>query len=159
MPLGRRMQFLTALLVITSAGTPSLKAANTYTMKELLSTQHFERLERPFPILVRLYPIGVSETEGWNGSLDDRWHSSDAFRGSYAEEFRDGLSTYLKARGFELGTSKEALQVRVSIDRFIGKKRTQDYGGELRGTLVLRLQGKEVGRKALVESLTYQDEI
>jgi len=127
-------------------------------MKELVSSQHFERLETPFPIPVRLYPIGVSETEGWNGSLDDRWHSSDAFRGTYAEEFMEGLTYYLKVRGFDLSTSKEAMQVRVTIDRFIGRKRIHDDGGDLKGTLVLKLYGKEILKKPLFESLSYTDE-
>jgi PEGA domain-containing protein len=149
---------MVGFLAVAGMGSAALMAGSTYTMKGLLSSQQFERLESPFPLALRVFPVAVAEGEGWNGSLDDRWHSSDAFRGGYAEEFRDGLSTYLKARGFELGTSKEALQVRVSIDRFIGRKRTADYGGELKGTLVLRLNGKEVGRKALFASLSYQDE-
>ena len=152
------MRFLLGLLVIIAMGTPSLEAANSYTMKELLSTQQFERLETPFPIQVRLYPIGVSETEGWNGSLDDRWHSSDAFRGTYAEEFMEGLTYYLKARGFDLGTSKDAMQVRVTIDRFTGRKRIHDDGGDLKGTLVLKMYGKEILKKPLLESLSYTDE-
>jgi PEGA domain-containing protein len=158
MPLDRRVKSFAGLLVLVLANLPSLVAANSYTMKELLSTQQFERLKTPFPIQVRLYPIGVSETEGWNGSLDDRWHSSDAFRGTYAEEFMEGLTYYLKARGFDLSTSKEAMQVRVTIDRFIGRKRNHDDGGDLKGTLVLKLYGKEILKKPLFESLSYTDE-
>jgi len=158
MSVGRSLKFLLELVVMIAVGASSLEAATSHTMKELLSTQHFERLETPFPIPVRLYPIGVSETEGWNGSLDDRWHSSDAFRGTYAEEFMEGLTYYLKARGFDLSTSKEAMQVRVTIDRFIGRKRNHDDGGDLKGTLVLRLNGKEILKKPLFESLSYTDE-
>ena len=152
------MKPLVGLLVLVMMGAPALGARTTYTMKELVSSQHFERLETPFPISVRLYPIGVSETEGWNGSLDDRWHSSDAFRGTYAEEFMEGLTYYLKARGFDLSTSKEAMQVRVTIDRFNGRRRIHDDGGDLKGTLVLKLYGKEILKKPLFESLSYTDE-
>jgi PEGA domain-containing protein len=158
MPVSRRIKSLLGLVAMVAVGTASLKAANSYTMKELLSTQHFDRLESPFPIPVRLYPIAVSETEGWNGSLDDRWHSSDAFRGTYAEEFMEGLTYYLKARGFDLGTSKDAMQVRVTIDRFNGRKRIHDDGGDLKGTLVLKLYGKAILKKPLFESLSYTDE-
>jgi len=127
-------------------------------MKELVSSQHFERLDSPFPLTIRLMPVGISEGVGWNGSLDDRWHSSDAFRGGYAQEFLDGLAFYLKARGFTLGNAKDALQVRVNIDRFIGRRGNHDDGGDLKGTLVLRLNGKEIRRKPLFESLNSQDE-
>ena len=70
----------------------------------------------------------------------------------------DGLTYYLKARGFNLSTSKEAMQVRVTIDRFNGRRRIHDDGGDLKGTLVLRLYGKEILKKPLFESLSYTDE-
>jgi PEGA domain-containing protein len=158
MAVARRMKVLVWLLVLIASASPSLKAGSSYTMKELLSTQHFERLENPFPLPLRLVPVAVAEGEGWNGSLDDRWHSSDAFRGTYSEEFMDGLAFYLNARGFNLSTSRDALQVRVTIDRFNGRKRIHDDGGDLKGTLVLRLDKKEILTKPLVESLSYTDE-
>ena len=147
-----------ALTPLAVLGSPASGAPSLVTMKQLLSTQQFERLENPYPLPLRLVPIAVAETEGWNGSLDDRWHSSDAFRGTYAEEFIDGLAFYLKARGFNLSTAKDALQVRVTIDRFEGRRRFHDDGGDLKGTLVLRLNRKEILTKPLFESLSYTDE-
>jgi len=133
-------------------------AASPYSLKELLSTQHFERMESPFPVPLNLAPIETEEGGGWSGALDDRWHSSDAFRGTYREEFLEGLAFYLKARGFEVSSSPGALQVRVSIDHFNGRKRIHDDGGDLEGTLALRFHGKEIEKKRLFESLSYRDE-
>jgi PEGA domain-containing protein len=135
-----------------------LMAASPYSMKELLSTQKFERVETPFPLPVHLVPVETVEGGGWNGALDDRWHSSDAFRGAYREEFLEGLGFYLSARGFEVSSSKDALQVRVTIDHFNGRKRIHDDGGDLAGTLGLWLHGKQIAKKPLFESLSYRDE-
>jgi hypothetical protein len=134
------------------------RAASRPSMKELLSKQKLEMVAAPIAVPVRLASVTVSETEGWNGNLDNRWHSGDAFRGTYAQEFYEGLSTYLRTRGYKLTTSKDAVVVRVTIDRFTGRRRSQQYGGDLKGTLTLRLNGKEIGRKTLLMSLNYQDE-
>jgi hypothetical protein len=96
--------------------------------------------------------------EGWNGALDDRWHSSDAFRGNYRDEFGEGLALYLQARGFQLTAASDGLDVRVSVDQFEGRKRLRTHGGELRGTLTLVRGGTMVGSKVLFESLSYRDD-
>src|SRR5262249_33102042 len=125
---------------------------------ELLASQQLTRPKTPFPLSVRISYVMVSKTAGRKGDLDDRWDSSDAFRGAYTEEFYDGLVYYLKSRGFKLSPSKGAVVARVYIDGFTGRKRSGEYGGDLKGTLVLRLNGKEIGQLPLSESIDYRDD-
>jgi hypothetical protein len=127
-------------------------------MKELLATQELERPKAPFPLSVRIASVTITEAAGRKGEVDDRWHSSDAFRSDYDQEFTDGLAYYLKGRGFKMSPSKGAVVARVYIDDFTGRKGSGEYGGDLKGTLVLRLNGKEIGRQPLSESVNYRDD-
>src|SRR5215471_10434226 len=147
------------LVVVASCCAASMtQAAPRPSMKELLATQQLQRTKAPTPISVRLASVIITEEAGRKGEVDDRWHSSDAFRGSYDQEFYDGLEYYLKGRGFKVSSSKAAVVVRVFIDDFTGRKAKGDYGGDLKGTLVLRLNGKEIGRQPLSESISYRDD-
>ncbi|HEU5181136.1 MAG TPA: PEGA domain-containing protein [Candidatus Polarisedimenticolia bacterium] len=127
-------------------------------MQELLATQKLEKVQTPVPLPLRIASVVVSEEAGKNGDVDDRWDSRDAFRGTYADEFRQGLAYYLKERGFKVVSSKGAISARIYIDRFKGFKRSGQYGGDLRGTMVLRLNGKEIGSNQLFENISYEDD-
>jgi len=133
-------------------------AAPRPSMKELLATQELDPLTAPFPLSLRVASVTVTNAAGNNGDVDDRWDSGDAFRSTYDEEFSDGLAYYLKKRGFKLSPSKGAVVARVYIDRFTGRKGSGDYGGDLKGTLILRLNGKELGLQPLSESVNYRDD-
>lgn len=147
------------LVVIASLCMASMThAAPRPSMKELLATQELERQKAPFPLSVRIASVIITEAAGRKGDVDDRWHSSDAFRSAYDQEFQDGLDYYLKSRGFKLSASKGAVVARVFIDDFTGRKGSGEYGGDLKGTLVLRLNGKEIGRQPLSESVNYRDD-
>jgi hypothetical protein len=148
---------LLVAIVSLLAGS-SAHAATRPTMQELLSTQKLEKLEAPVPVPLRIASVVVSEEAGKKGDVDDRWDSRDAFRGTYADEFYQGLAYYLKERGFKLVTSKGAMSARIYIDRFRGLKRSGQYGGDLRGTMVLRLNGKEIGRNQLFGNASYEDQ-
>src|SRR5215813_5476577 len=121
----RSRGIVSLLVVIASFSTASMMhAAPRPSMKELLASQQLTRPKTPFPLSVRISYVMVSKTAGRKGDLDDRWDSSDAFRGAYTEEFYDGLVYYLKSRGFKLSPSKGAVVARVYIDGFTGRKRS-----------------------------------
>ena len=151
---------VSSLLVVIASlcAAPMTHAAPRPSMQELLATQELEPLKAPFPLSLRIASVTVTEAAGHKGDVDDRWDSGDAFRGTYDEEFSDGLAYYLKKRGFKLSPSKGAVVARVYIDRFTGRKGSGEYGGDLKGTLVLRLNGKELGRQPLSESVNYRDD-
>lgn|GEM_PF-2287740 len=147
------------LVVIASFCAASMThAAPRPSIEELLATQELERQKAPFPLSVRIASVTITEAAGRKGDVDDRWHSSDAFRSTYDQEFTDGLAYYLKGRGFKLSPSKGAVVARVYIDDFTGRKGSGEYGGDLKGTLVLRVNGKEIGRQPLSESVNYRDD-
>ncbi len=158
-PLGRGRVVSSLLAAVACLlAWSSAQAATRPSMQELLSTQKLEKVQTPVPVPLRIASVVVSEEAGKNGDVDDRWDSRDAFRGTYAEEFRQGLAYYLKERGFKVVTSKAAISARIYIDRFKGFKRSGQYGGDLRGTMVLRLNGKEIGSNQLFENISYEDD-
>jgi PEGA domain-containing protein len=147
------------LVVIASFCAASMThAAPRPSMKELLANQELERQKTPFPLSVRIAAVTITEAAGRKGEVDDRWHSSDAFRSNYDQEFADGLAYYLKQRGFKLSSSKGAVVARVYIDGFTGRKGSGEYGGDLKGTLFLRVNGKEVVQQPLSESVNYRND-
>ena len=120
------------LVVIASFCAASMThAAPRPSMKELLATQELERQKAPFPLSVRIASVTITEAAGRKGDVDDRWHSSDAFRSNYDQEFTDGLAYYLKERGFKLSSSKGAVVARVYIDDFTGRKGSGEFGGDM----------------------------
>ena len=151
---------VSSLLVVIASfcAAPMTHAAPRPSMKELLATQELDPVKAAFPLSLRIASVTVTEAAGHKGDVDDRWDSGDAFRSTYDEEFYDGLAYYLKKRGFKLSPSKGAVVARVYIDRFTGRKGSGEYGGDLKGTLVLRLNGKELGRQPLSESVNYRDD-
>ena len=151
---------VSSLLVVIASfcAAPMTHAAPRPSMKELLATQEIDPVKAAFPLSLRIASVIVTEEAGHKGDVHDRWDSGDAFRGTYDEEFYDGLAYYLKKRGFKLSPSKGAVVARVYLDRFTGRKGSGDYGGDLKGTLVLRLNGKELGRQPLSESVNYRDD-
>jgi hypothetical protein len=162
METNRRLRYrggVVSLLVVFASfcAVSMTHAAPRPTMKELLATQGLQKPKAPFPLPVRIASVTVTKEAGRKGNLNNRWHSDDAFRGTYAQEFYDGLGFYLKGRGFKLNSSKGVVVARVYIDRFTGRKGSDEYGGDLKGTLVLRLNGKEIGRQPLSESVNYVD--
>lgn len=147
-----------SLLVVIASFPVASYAAPRPTMKELLATQELVRPVAPFPLSVRIASVTITETAGKKGDLNNRWHTDDAFRGTYDQEFYDGLAYYLKGRGFKVSASKGGVVARIYIERFTGRKGSREYGGDMKGTLVLRSNGKELGRLPLSESLSYRDE-
>ena len=159
LPLGRGKAVSSLLVAVASLlAWSSAQAAARPTMQELLATQKLEKVAAPIGLPLRIASVVVSEEAGKKGDVQDRWDSRDAFRGTYAEELYQGLTYYLKERGFKVVTSKSAVSARIYIDRFKGLKRSGQYGGDLRGTMVLRLNGKEIGRNQLFENVSYENE-
>src|SRR4029434_10692556 len=127
------------LVVIASFCAASMThAAPRPSMKELLATQELERPKAPFPLSVRIASVTITEAAGRKGEVDDRWHSSDAFRSDYDQDFTDGLAYYLKGRGFKMSPSKGAVVARVYIDDFTGRKGSGQYGGDPKRNPALR---------------------
>jgi hypothetical protein len=155
-----RAVFVIMSLVIATAGivVPVVEAAGQYALIEVLAKEPIEPTYRGFPIALRVRRIETIRNDDWNNSLDDRWNSSDAFRGDFREEFGAGLSRYLAARGFRLTSGPEGVDIKVSIDHFEGRRRIRTDGGDLLGTLTLLRHGNVVGTKELFESLNYRDE-
>jgi hypothetical protein len=136
----------------------TLAASGQYALKEILAKENVQRVDRPLPIPVNVRRVDSQAPQsGWNGILDDRWHSSEAFRGSYRDEFRDGLVEYLRMRGFSIGDTQEAIDIRVTLDQFEGRKRIRNDGGDLRGGVTLLQNGSTIGMAPLFESFSYRD--
>ncbi len=148
---------LVALVFLALQPAPAL-AAGAYTMVELLEKDDIEPASSGFPVPLRLVRPDLSGESESTGILSDRWHSSDAFEGAFRDEFLEGLAHYLTIRGFDLRSSGEALDVKVTFTGFEGRKRFHDDGGDLRGTLTLAFRGKTIAGRALFESLSYSDQ-
>ena len=147
-----------ALFLLVSTSHPS-RATSSYSMVAILEKAEIERVTESFPIPIRVGRLALAAGEdGWAGTLNDRWHSSDAFRGGFRQEFKNGLEFFLKTAGFQITRSKDALQVKVTIHRFEGRKRIHDDGGDLEGSVKLKLGSKVLAEIPLFESLSYEDE-
>jgi hypothetical protein len=133
-------------------------AAGQYTLVELLEKDAIEPASPGFPVPLRLARVELSGESGRSGTLSDRWRSSDAFKGPFRDEFLEGLGHYLTVRGFDLRSSGEALEVKVTFTGFEGRKRFHDDGGDLRGTLTLSFRGRVIASRPLFESLSYRDQ-
>ncbi len=155
---GRSTGALALLAILVLMSSIPASSFGAYSLKEILSKEQIERAEPPPSTPIRLARVESAAGGGWSGALDDRWHSSDAFRGPFRDEFLDGLTYYLEKRGYVVTSSPEALLVKVTIDGFEGRKRIHDDGGDLRGTLTLVRGGQAIGKKELFESLSYRDE-
>ena len=152
---GRR---LAAVGLLSGSVVAMLAASGNYTLKDILAKEKLARIDRPLSIPVNVRRVDSHAPEsGWSGLFDDRWHSSEAFRGAYREEFREGLVEYLRMRGFSISDSEDAIEVKVSLDQFEGRKRIRNDGGDLRGTVTLVRNGMSIGTAPLFESLNYRD--
>ncbi len=144
------------LLVLTSHPT---RASSSYSMVAILEKAEIERVTESFPIPIRVGRLALAAGEdGWAGTLNDRWDSSNAFRGGFRQEFKNGLEFFLKTAGFQVTRSEDALQVKVTIHRFEGRRRIHDDGGDLEGSVKLKLGDKVLAEIPLFESLSYEDE-
>lgn len=155
------MRRLVLLIVLLTLSPLSAYAASPYGLKELLMQSHIQPNERLISHPVSIWLLGFPWGDGWNGVPSDRWHSSDAFRHNFRDEFSYGLLYCLKARGFKIDSSPEAMEVRVTMDHFEGRERTENTendGGDLRGTFTLSHGGKILAKKELFKSLVYQDQ-
>jgi hypothetical protein len=153
-----RRALATALLACGGAGLV-LSGAGQYSLKDILLKEHVTRLDRSFPIALNVRAVELAPSnEGLRPTLDDRWHSNEAFRGNFRDEFRDGLAQYLELRGFSVAATPDAIDVKVNLTHFEGFKRVHDDGGDLWGTLTLSRGGSILGQKPLVESLSYRDQ-
>jgi hypothetical protein len=153
-----RRHFAVKFVMLLISATTMLLATGQYGLKELLSSTKIEKMQETISVPLKLDRVETAETEDSSSVLDDRWHSSEAFRGAYRDEFHEGLEYYLKARGFVLTNSPKAVLVRVTLDRFEGRKRVSDDGGDLHGTLTLVRDGQVIGKKTLFESLSYRNQ-
>jgi hypothetical protein len=133
-------------------------ASGTVSLKDLVDQLPLERLEDPPTATVEILEIESLATGGWNGAFDDRWHSAEAFRKPFRIEFREGLAAYLSSRGFVIGSDGTRMRLRVSLDRFEGRKRFHNDGGDLEGTVTLLAEDGVVASKRLFESLSYRDQ-
>jgi len=145
-------------LCFISGRTSEARDSPTYSLKDILLKDRVAALDSRFPIAVRIASVELVSSPGLTDELGDRWFSNDAFPGKFRDEFVGGLESFLKSKGFETSQSEEAVQLKVTLDRFEGRKRVHHDGGDLRGTLTLAFKGKVVGRRDLFESLDYVDE-
>ena len=154
----RRMVFLIVLLALSPL---SAFGASPYGLTDLLARSDIQRNERLVSHPVSIWRLGFPWGDGWNGVPSDRWHSSDAFRFTFRDEFANGLLYYLRARGFKIDSSPEAMEMSITMDQFEGRERTDntdnDSGG-LRGTFTLLHNGRILAKKELFESLSYQNQ-
>ncbi len=145
-----------SLLVLASHPA---QARSSYSMVAILEKAKIERVVESFPIPIRVGRLALAAGEdGWTGTLNDRWHSSNAFRGEFRQEFKNGLEFFLETAGFRVTQSKDDLQVKVTIHRFEGRKRIHNDGGDLEGRVKLKLGNKVLAEIPLFESLSYEDE-
>lgn len=146
------------LTLVAAATAPAPRAETAYSLTEILAKEPLEPAANVPDVPLRLVRVELASSEGWSGALDDRWHGSDAFYGTFRNEFLEGLAWYLQKRGFTVTTDADAVVLKVTIEGFEGRKRFHDDGGDLRGRMTLLRGGKALGSRPLVESLSYEDE-
>jgi hypothetical protein len=156
--LQRVLRFARAAILLGGSAAATLSASGQYTLKEILARENVTRLDRPLTVPLNVRRVDSVATQGgFAGALDDRWHSSEAFRSAYRDEFREGLIAYLQTRGFSVGDLPDAIEVKVTLDEFNGRKRVHDDGGDLRGSLTLLRSGSTIATVPLFESLSYRN--
>jgi hypothetical protein len=131
-------------------------AAEPITLPDLIQKDQFERTTG-FAAPIQVRRVELRPMDGWDGTFEDRWNASDAFLRDFRVEFAEGLKTYLQARGFVVSDSPDAIEARVTFERFEGTRRSNKNGATLGGTLTLVRNGSTLDAKPFFESLTYKE--